>query len=157
MSANNDLRSDVLDELLTEPTLDSSQIGVAINNGIVSLSGHVPTYVEKHVAENAASRVEGVKGVADELEVHRPQSSQPTDTETTAVILRALKLNSFVPEERVKVIVDHGWVTLEGDVTFSFQKQEAETAVRFLPGVRGITNSLAVKSMAEADSVEKNI
>src|SRR5687767_5173592 len=111
-----ELRADVLRELEWEPRINATHIGVALADGIVTLSGHVQSYAEKYAAEDAAKRVHGVRAVVNELEVRLPGSSERTDVDIAEAVVNALKNNTLVPDDRIKVTVSKGWVTLEGDV-----------------------------------------
>lgn len=139
-----ELQRDVLDELRWEPSLNEAHIGVSVRNGVVTLSGHVDSYVEKWTAEATAKRVQGVRAIANELEVLLPGTSKRTDEDIAAAAMNALKLNPSVPDT-VKITVSQGWVTLDGEVEWQFQKEAAETAVRPLLGVLGVTNLIKVQ------------
>jgi osmotically-inducible protein OsmY len=117
---------------------------VSVRNGVVTLSGHVDSYVEKWTAEAAAKRVHGVRAIANELEVRLPGTSKRTDEDVAAAAVNALKSNPSVPDA-VKVTVCQGWVTLDGEVEWQFQKEAAEAAVRPLQGVVAVTNLVRVK------------
>ena len=134
------LQRDVLDELKWEPSVDAAHIGVSVKEGIVTLTGHVSSYAEKYAAERAAKRVYGVKAVANELDVKLPGSSRRTDEDIAAAAVSALRSNLAVPADKIKVTVSSGWVTLEGEVEWQYQKMAAESAVRYLPGVVGLSN-----------------
>jgi osmotically-inducible protein OsmY len=144
MKTDTELQRDVLNELKWEPSVDAAHIGVSVNDGIVTLSGHVSSYAEKYAAEKAAKRVYGVKAVANELDVKLPGSSQRTDEDIAAACVNALKTNVSVPHEKIKVTVSKGWVKLEGEVEWQFQKVAAERAVRDLTGVIGVINLITV-------------
>lgn len=139
-----ELQSKVLDELDWEPSVDAAHIGVTVDDGVVTLSGHIPSFAEKHAAEKVAKRVEGVRAVANEIEVNLPSSRKKTDAELAKAALSALEWNVFLPEGKVKVTVEEGWITLEGKLEWNFQRSNAEKAVRSLTGVRGVTNLLSV-------------
>lgn len=139
------LQRDVLDELKWEPSVNAVHIGVSVKDGIVTLTGHVPSYAEKYAAEKAAKRVHGVRAVANELDVKLPGSSQRTDEDIATACVNALKASISVPADKIKVIVNKGWVTLEGEVEWQYQKNAAENAVRYLTGVTGVSNLITVK------------
>jgi osmotically-inducible protein OsmY len=141
-----ELQRDVMEELRWEPSVDATHIGVSVKDGIVILSGHVPSLADKYLAEKAAKRVRGVIAVANELDVKLPGDSQRTDADIAAAAVRALKWNILVPADRIKVTVSKGWVTLEGEVKWQFQKDAAERAVRYLTGVMGVTNNIIIKA-----------
>jgi osmotically-inducible protein OsmY len=140
-----DLKKAVESELTWEPSVNAAEIGVAAKDGIVTLTGHVSSFWEKFTAERAASRVAGVRAVANELEVRLPTSSQRTDEDIAQAALNALNYNASVPAERIKVNVSKGWVTLEGTVEWYYQRYEAERAIRSIKGVTGVSNLIEVK------------
>lgn len=157
MKSDKDLQHDVQDELKWEPSVNAAHIGVTVNEGIVTLTGHVPSYAEKHGAEKAAKRVYGVKAVADELDVKLPGNSKRTDEDIARACVNALKANYSVPDEKIKVVVNNSLVTLEGEVEWQFQREAAMNAVRFLPGVTGVANMIAVKAQVFASDVKNKI
>jgi osmotically-inducible protein OsmY len=138
------LQRDVLDELEWEPRVDAAQIGVTANEGVVVLTGHVPVYAKKHVAEEVAKRVHGVKAVANEIEVRPTDVHLRDDEEIAAAAVHALKWDAHVPEGQLQVTVDVGWITIEGTVEHQFQKLAVDRAVRHLHGARGVTNDIVV-------------
>lgn len=145
-----------MEELRWEPSLNAAQIGVAVHNGIVTLNGIVQFYSEKLTAENAAKRVKGVKALADNIEVNL-SDGKPSDTQIAENVIKALEWNVSIPEEKIKVKVDKGWVTLEGEVDKLYQKQAASNAIKFLPGIKGISNWINVETLVETGSVKENI
>ena len=142
---DSELQQDVLRQLAWDPSVDAAHVGVSVKNGIVTLTGHVSSYAEKWGAENAAKRVYGVKAVANELDVKLPGSSQLTDEDIAREVVTALGNNVNVPDDKIKVTVSSGWVELDGEVNWQFQKEAAESAVRNLVGVKGVTNLIKVK------------
>ena len=116
-----ELRQDVLRELEWEPSLDAAHVGVAVKDGVVTLTGHVPSYADKWAAERAAKRVHGVRAVANELDVKLTVEAKRTDEDIAAAAVNALKAHVSVPADRIKVTVDKAWVTLEGEVDWQFQ------------------------------------
>lgn len=157
MKSDAQLQRDVLDELSWEPSVDAAHIGVSVKDGVVTLSGHVPSYAEKFGAELAARRVYGVKAVANELDVKLPGSSVRSDEDLAAAAVKALESNVFVPPNTVKPIVRDGWITLEGEVEWAYQKNAAESAVRYLTGVRGVTNGITIKPRVTPAEVKAKI
>ena len=147
------LRQDVVDELEWEPSIDARKIGVAVDNGIVTLTGHVSTYAEKTNAEKAIKHLHGVLAVANDVEVKLPTTAERDDADIARSVVNALEWNVAVPKEKINVLVSRGWVTLEGSVDWYYQKREAEEAVRVLSGVRGVTNKILVsaRKIAPAD------
>ena len=150
-----ELKHDVEAELEWDPSVDARQIGVIVKDGIVTLTGEVTSYAQKWNAERAAERVEGVIGIANEIEVKVPGERSDADIAQAAV--NALKWNVLVPSERVKVKVDDGWVTLGGEVSYEFERRAAERAVRDLPGVRGISNLIQIKPRVEPRDIKSKI
>jgi osmotically-inducible protein OsmY len=154
---DSDLQEDVIHELEWEPSVDAAHIGVAVKGGVVTLSGYVASYAEKWAAENAAKRVYGVRAVANEIQVKLPGSSQRTDQDIAENCVKALQSHVSVPADRVKVTVSQGWVTLEGQVDWQYQKDSAESAVRYLPGVTGVTNLITVKPRVSPTEIKSKI
>ncbi|HEX5075369.1 MAG TPA: BON domain-containing protein [Gemmatimonadaceae bacterium] len=152
--SDNDIRKDVLAELDWEPSLRNDDIAVAVRDGVVTLSGFADSYADKWRAERVTSGINGVKAVANDIQVKLPSSSQRTDPDIARAAIDALKWNISVPQDRIKVKVDSGWVTLEGDVDFYFQKQAAERAVRYLIGVKGVSNLISVRSTTKPSPAE---
>lgn len=147
-----ELRKDVMEELEWDPSIDATTIGVAIENGIVALTGHVPNYAAKTSAEQIVKRVHGVAGVANDIEVKLPASAERDDVDIAASALNALEWNVAVPKNKIKVVVTKGLVTLDGEVEWHYQKRAAEDAVRYLLGVRAVSNN--VKVMTKGARVE---
>ena len=144
MKNDSQTRQDVLDELMWDPSISEKAIGVAVKDGIVTLAGFVESYAQKYNAERAAERVSGVRGVVEELAVNIPSTTGRSDAEIAQAAANALEWDIEVPED-VKVKVERGWLTLEGNVQWQFQKTAAERAVRFLTGMRGVSNFISVK------------
>jgi osmotically-inducible protein OsmY len=145
MKTDAQLQRDVADELRWEPSIRDNDIGVAAKDGVVTLTGYVDSYAEKFAAERAAERVSGVKALADDLEVKLPGTWQRSDTDIAHAALNAMRWDIQVPDDKIKAKVDGGWVTLEGEVEWQYQKDAASRAVRYLTGVRGVANLLVVK------------
>jgi osmotically-inducible protein OsmY len=139
------IQLDVLDELKWDARVHPNEIGVAVKDGIVTLTGWVDTYTKKWAAEEAAHRVHGVKAVANDIEVRLPSSAERTDTDIAAAATRALEWDAFVPIEKLDVTVSKGWITMRGEVEWQYQRQDAERVVRRLSGVRGVTNLITVR------------
>jgi osmotically-inducible protein OsmY len=132
-------------ELEWDATVQSTEIGVAVKNGVVTLSGWVDSYAKKLAAERAAHRVRGVKAVANEIEVHLPSSAERTDADIALEASRELAWEALVPANRIEVTVSRGIVTLRGEVPWMYEKRAAERAVRRLSGVRGVVNMIKVR------------
>ena len=157
MRTDKELQHDVLAELEWEPGLDASKIGVAADHGVITLNGSVRTYSERWRAETVSKRVFGVEAVANEIDVKLPDRIIPEDPNIAQRALSALDWNVAVPKGRVKVTVAQGWITLEGEVEWYYQKNAAEDAVRNLMGVRGITNAIVLRPRLHAGEVKDKI
>jgi osmotically-inducible protein OsmY len=155
MKTDSELRRDVEAELEWEPSIDAGRIGVAVEDGVVTLMGDVRSYAEKWNAQRAVERVAGVRAVANDLKVVPDDTRDDVDIAREAV--EALSLNLLVPKDRVKVEVDNGWIRLRGEVNHEFQRRAAERAVRNIAGVQGITNLIAVKPRVEPKDVKAEI
>jgi osmotically-inducible protein OsmY len=140
-----EIQRDVLDELKWDSRVQPNEIGVAVKDGVVTLTGWVDSYLKKMAAEEAAHRVRGVKAVANDIEVRLPGSAERTDADLAAAVLNALKWDAGIPAGQLDVTVSHGWVTLKGEVDYGFQKIDAERAIRHLTGIKGVTNLITVK------------
>ncbi len=152
-----ELQQDVLDELKWEPSVNAAHIGVTVKDGVVTLTGHVSSFAEKYAAERAAKRVHGVRAVANELDVKLLGDNKRTDEDIALACVNALKANVLVPRDQIKVIVNKGWVTLEGEVEWQYQKDEAERTVRYLSGVLGVSNLIAVKPRVSPTDLKAKI
>ena len=148
MKTDLQIRSDVGAELMWDPAVDAANVGVGVRDGIVTLSGTVDTYVQKHAVERAARRVAGVRGIAVDLEVRLAPGHARTDAEIAQAAVHALRWHSLVPEDRVKVQVEAGLVTLTGEVDWGYQSASAEQCVRPLVGVQGVRNEIRLKQRA---------
>jgi osmotically-inducible protein OsmY len=157
MRTDQDLRKDVTDELDFEPSLEASGIAVAVHNGVVTLSGHVSSYAQKRSAEQAVSRVRGVKAIAQEIEVRLPSDKKRTDDEIAERAVRILQWDVMVPSEQIQVKVEHGWITLSGEVEWQYQREAAMSAVHRLSGVIGVTNQISVRPRLEKSNVRDSI
>ncbi|MBO9127877.1 MULTISPECIES: BON domain-containing protein [unclassified Rhizobium] len=151
------LRQNILDELEFEPSIDAADIGVAAENGIVTLSGHVRTYAEKETAERAVRRVKGVRGIAAEIDVRIFGAKETDDDDIARRAVKMLDWNVSVPKEAVQVRVLKGWVTLRGEVEWQYQKDAAFDAVRDLAGVVGVSNLVTLTPKLSAVDVKKRI
>jgi osmotically-inducible protein OsmY len=145
MKTNTELQQDVMNELKWEPTIKATEIGVAVKNGVVTLSGYVDSYVKKWAAERAAARVFGVRAVVEEIQVRLPGSLKRSDEDIAGAVANVLEWNVLVPHDRVKVQVQDGLVTLSGEVDWWYQKNAAEEAVRYLMGVVLFNNQITIK------------
>ena len=150
-----EIQTDVLSELRWDHSIQANEIGVAVKDGVVTLTGTVDTYLKKWKAEEAAHRVSGVVAVANDINVRT--IGERTDADIASAAAHALKWNSSLPSDKIQVTVDKGWVTLEGNVEWQYQKLEAERAVRGLWGAKGVSNLIIVKPAASPSDLKKKI
>ncbi|HVY24480.1 MAG TPA: BON domain-containing protein [Steroidobacteraceae bacterium] len=156
MKSDTQLRDDIIAELEWDPSFDSRNIAVAVKNGIATLNGHVTSFAQSWQAQRAAQNVAGVKAVANEIQVNLPGDTQRSDTDIAQACIEALSANVAVPST-VKVTVHNAWINLGGEVFFWYQKKAAEQAVRYLRGIKGISNGIMVKPVVEKNISEKEI
>lgn len=157
MKTDIQLQRDVLDELQYEPAVDPAEIGVMANDGIVTLTGKLKSYAEKWAAVLATQRVGGVRVVVDELKVELSPHYVRSDEDIAEAVLNALKWNVLVPEERISVHVENGWIILKGTVDYKHQQAEVVNAVRNLAGVKGITNHIKIKPAVTPLAIKNKI
>lgn len=143
--ADQEIQRDLLEELQWEARVQPNEIGAAVQDGVVALTGFVDNYAKKWAAERAAHRVRGVRAVANDIEVRLPTSAQRTDADIATAASRALEWDAFVPIEDFDVTVSDGWVVIRGEVEWEYQRRAAERSVRRLSGVRGVTNGITVR------------
>jgi osmotically-inducible protein OsmY len=155
MATDDELRTSVEMELEWEPSVDESELGVSVVDGLLTLTGEAGSYAEKWRAERAAARVLGVRGITNEIEVH--PGGDKTDLEIARAVADALKWNVMVPSDRVTAEVDRGWVFLEGEVVWNFQRIATERAVRNMAGVKGVSNLITLKPIVEPQDVKMRI
>lgn len=157
MKSDRDIERDVKEELEWNPDLDASDIAVSVKDGVVTLAGFVKSYTDKYEAEAAAKRVAGVSGVANDLEVRLPSIDERPDPDIARDAVAALKTQLPISSEHIKIVIKNGWVTLEGQVEWQYQKNTAESAVRRIKGVRGVSNMILLKPRAEPSEIKKKI
>ena len=145
MKTDIELKADVAAELAWDPAINAANIGVMVKDGVVTLAGHIDTYSEKHAVERAVRRVAGVRAIALDLDVKLSPEHKRDDSDIAQAAVTALRLNSLIPEGKVKVEVEDGWITLTGQVDWSYQFASAEQCLHSLAGVRGITNQVTIK------------
>ena len=150
------LKNDVVKELQWEPSVTSNDIEVVAKDGVVTLRGTVPHYAEKWAAERATQRVEGVKAIAEELEVNLTGIHKRTDTEIAKAVVDALKWHVWVPDH-IQATVEKGWVTLTGSVKWGYERESAEDAVTYLSGVIGVSNNISLKPSVQPTAVKDAI
>jgi osmotically-inducible protein OsmY len=155
MKTNAELQKDVQDAILWEPLLHSAEIGVTVDNGIVCLTGNVDSYAKKLQAEHTAKNVLGVKVLVEDIEVKIPDPRTKTDVEIAREIIAAFNANSFIPQEKITVKVEDGWIDLDGEVSWEYLREITENAVKYLLGVKGIYNNITINPEIR-DTVEKN-
>jgi osmotically-inducible protein OsmY len=152
-----EIQRDVIAELRWDARVKPNEIGVQVKGGVVTLTGWVDSYMKKWAAEEAAHRVKGVKAVANDVEVRLPGDSQRTDTDIAAAVVQALESDASMRLEKLDVTVAKGWVTLQGEVEWQYQKDDAERMVRRITGVKGVTNLIAVKPRVTPSELQKKI
>ena len=157
MKSDSQLQRDIFDEMRWDPQVGRAELGIAVKDGVVTLSGTVGTYSQKLAGERAAERVSGVKAVADDVQVHLQGSGKRTDTEIAHAAVNAFTWDTEVPNDKIIVKVDNGWITLDGSVPYRFQSDAAERAVRFLIGVKGVTNLIHVSPPVSTFEVKTKI
>lgn len=157
MKNDSEIQKDVMAQLNWEPILNASEIGVGVKNGIVTLSGIVDTYTKKMMAEKAAKKVSGVKALALDIQVGVSPIFKKIDSEIAETVLNALRLHTAVQEDRIKIKVEDGVVTLEGDVEWGYQRKAVKDSIENLPGVRDVLNYIIVKPKAVASDLEQKI
>ncbi len=145
MKTDTELQRDVMTELKWEPTIHAAEIGVAVKDGVVTLSGSVDSYAKKWAADRAAKRVFGVKAVTEEIKVTLTGSYKRADKDIAQAATKVLDWNYWIPSNRVKLMVQDGRITLSGDVDWYYQKVHAEDSVRHLVGVLGVINLITIK------------
>ncbi|HEY1230013.1 MAG TPA: BON domain-containing protein [Ramlibacter sp.] len=157
MKTDMDIKADVTGELMWDPAVNAANIGVAVKDGIVTLSGTVDTYMQKHAVERAARRVGGVRGIAVDLEVRLVPGHARTDSDIAQAAVHALLWHSLVPHDAVKVEVEDGWLTLSGEVDWAYQSASAEQAVRPLIGVKGVQNQIHLRQRVNATELRQEL
>lgn len=157
MKPSKELQRNVLEELQFEPSVDAAGIGVTVNDGIVTLAGIVKSYAEKTGAIRAAERCWGVRAVVDSLQVELPSLHERNDEDIARAVLNAFEWDVFVPQNRIKVKVEKGWVMLEGKVDYKYQKTAAENAVNNLAGINGVINTIDFIPLATPGEVKSKI
>lgn len=157
MKTDHQLKIDVTEELAWEPSISADHIGVAVEDGIVTLSGHVEHYSQKREAERAVFRVKGVKGLAEAIEVRLPSHIKKGDDELVKAALNRLSWDSAIPKDAIRVKAEKGWLTLSGEVKWKFLKDSAAREVRTLMGVTGVSNEITVKTNPNTATISADI
>lgn len=151
------LRKTILEELEFQPDVDAAHIGVSVENGVVTLSGHVKNYAQKISAERAVKAIKGVRAVAEEIQVRLDKGAGTADDTIANRALNILSWSSDAPEGDIKIMVQNGWITLEGQVDWQYQKETAERAVRKLSGVVGVNNRLTIRPRVDVTDIQHRI
>lgn len=157
MTSDADIRRNVENELIWEPSLDEKNILVKVQHGVATLGGNVPYYADRWTAEQVAKRVSGVRGIANDIEVVTPLAGERSDADIAAAAANALKWSFATGSCDIKPIVVHGWVKLTGVVPFAYQRDHAESAVRYLAGVKSVANDIIVKPSVKIADVKEKI
>ena len=157
MKTDMELQKDITEELKWDPRIDDTEVGVTVRGGVVTLTGSVPDFAQKWEALKAVERISGVRAIAQELHVNVPDKHQKSDTELAHQVLNTLLWDIEVPHDKIKVRVERGWVTLEGEVNWQFQRSSAERAVRYLTGVAGVSNMITIKSRVSAQDIAQHV
>lgn len=157
MKTDTQIKRDVEAELRWDPRVNETEIGVAVKDGVVTLSGYVPNYAQRSAAEHDAERVSGVRALAEELKVKLPGTVEFTDTDIARRAVNALEWDVEVPASRIKVRVDRGWITLDGEADWQFERKAAERAVRYLSGVVGVSNLVRIRARVSTYDVSRRI
>ncbi len=157
MRTDTELRTDVISELNWDPSVRDEDIATAVKDGVVTVAGIVDTYAQRCAAEHAVERVLGVKAIVNDLTVKLPGALERSDTDIAHAAVNALRWHIEVPDERIQVKVTNGWITLEGEVDRYFQKEAAERAVRFLMGVKGVANLIALRATPTPADIKQRI
>lgn len=157
MKTDAQLKKDVLAELEWDPSINATRVGVAVNHGVVLLTGHLDTFGEKQAVEKAVQRVAGVKAIAVELDVKLEPHHQRSDAEIAAAIETAFKWHALIPEDRIQVKVEKGWVTLAGEVDWQHQRHNAELVVQPVTGVVGVSNNITLRERQASEYVAQRI
>lgn len=151
------LRQDIIDALDWDPSVDSANIGVAVDNGVAVLTGHVPNYAQKLAAERIAKGVKGVSAIAAEIEVRYPGAPRHSDEDIAHRAVQMLNWDVMLPDDAVKVKVSKGWVTLEGQLDWEYQRRAAEADIRKLAGVIGVSNQIGLKTRVQPADISHRI
>jgi osmotically-inducible protein OsmY len=157
MKTDDEIKRDVEAELRWDPDIDAKDIAVNVKSGVVTLAGFIPSYLQKFEAERDVKRVQGVVGVANDLEVRLPSTDQRPDPDIARDAVEAMKMQMPYSYQNFKVVVRDGWITLEGEAEWHYQKEKAEMAVRGVKGSKGVINSITVKPKVAAQEVKRQI
>lgn len=157
MKTDADLQRDVMAELARDPAVRSPAVGVAVKDGVVTLNGHLDTFAEKYAVEKALRRLHGIEAIAVELDVQLSPGHKRSDADIAAAAEQVLKWNTLVPRDAIRVTVEHGWVTLEGEVEWDYQRRSIERTISPLTGVRGISDRIALRVEPQVMELSRRI
>jgi osmotically-inducible protein OsmY len=157
MKTDSDIKRDVENELRWDPDIDATDIAVTVKDGVVTLAGFVRSYSQKWEAERDSKRVAGVTGIANDIDVRLPAIDQRPDPDVARDVVAAIQTQLPFWHDHIKPVVKNGWVTLEGDAEWNFQRERAETAVRHVRGVKGVSNLIVVKPQAAPSEIKTRI
>lgn len=157
MRTDSELRTDIIAELTWDSGIRNEDIATAVKDGVVTLAGTVDTYAQRYAAERAVERVKGIRAIANDLAVKLPGAMERSDAELAHAAVNALRWHTEVPDERIQVKVSNGWLTLEGEVDLYYQRHAAETAVRYLMGVKGVNNRITLRKAAAPADIKERI
>jgi osmotically-inducible protein OsmY len=157
MKTDENIRVDVENELRWDPSVDEKGILIKVENGVVSLQGTVPHFSDRWTAEQVTKRVAGVRAIANDIEVKIPNSGERSDSEIAAAAVNALKWHFALESSDIQAVVKQGWITLSGHVSYGYQRTVAESAVRYLLGVKGVINDIEVRPEVKAKDVKQKI
>jgi osmotically-inducible protein OsmY len=157
MKTDTQIQQDVIEELKWEQSVNASQIGVEVKDGIVTLAGHVSSFAEKWDAERATQRISGVKALAIEIDVALPGSSHRNDADIARSVENILEWSTYLPRDHVKVMVEGGWITLSGEVDWEYQKQNLTGGIRHLMGVKGVSDNITIRPAVSSSAVKSDI
>ncbi len=157
MRTDGQIKQDILDELVFQPNIDETQIGVIVEDGVVTLTGIVDDFYKKVAAEKAIKKIKGVRAVAEDIEVKYGTEYQKTDKEIAKAIVGAFEWNTAVPEDKISIEVRNGWITLSGVVEFWYQKDAARCVIKNIIGVKGIMNNIEIVPSIAVEQVQEKI
>ena len=157
MRTDSELRTDVVAELTWDASIRHEDIASAVKDAVVTLAGTVDTYAQRYAAERAVGRVKGVRAIVNDLEVKLPGSLERSDSDIAHAAVNALRWDIQVPDDRLQVKVTNGWLTLEGEVDRYYEKEAAERAIRYLTGVKGVSNLITLRAIPTPADIKQRI
>jgi osmotically-inducible protein OsmY len=157
MRTDSELRTDIIAELKWDPSIRDEDIATSVKDGVITLAGTIDTYTQRYAAERAVERVNGVRAIVNDLTVKLPGTMERSDADIAHAAVNALRWDTQVPDERIKVKVMNGWLTLEGEVDRYYEKEAAERAVRYLTGVKGVNDSIVLRPTPTSADIKQRI